>query len=225
VSTLVLQLEGGVAGLVRERVERDPCLLDCLARGIVNLSELARQLAGELGEALGVEASVPAVKMALHRLSKKLRSDLKERVEEVLSSSTLIIHDSVSVATFPGELMPKALSVAAEIAGRARFIQVTQGFKNATVVVSSEDLDYMIERVGKPIEVIGDQAAVIIVSPPEIITTPGVIAYLSTYLSVNGVNITQIISCYIDTIIVLDSKQATKAYNLLYNIIRRKQKQ
>jgi hypothetical protein len=217
-------LESGIASLVRERVERDPCLIDCLARGIVNLSELARQLASELEEALVVEASVPAIKMALHRLSKRLRGGVKEQIETVLSRSTLIIHDSVAVATFPGELMPRALSVAAEIADRARFIQVTQGFKNATIVVSSEDLDYIIERVGKPLEVIGDQAAVIIVSPQEIITTPGVIAYLSTYLSVNGINITQIISCYIDTIIILDSKQATKAYNLLYNIIRRKQK-
>ena len=215
-------MEGGVAGLVRERVERDPCLSDCLARGVVNLSELARQLAGELEETLGVEASVPAIKMALHRLSRRLRGDLKARVEAVLSRSTLIIHDSVSVATFPGNLMPKALSVAAEIASKARFIQVTQGFRNATIVVSSEDLDYIIERVGEPLGVIRDQAAIIIVSPEEIITTPGVIAYLTTYLSVNGVNITQIISCYIDTIIVLDSKQATKAYNLLYNILRRK---
>lgn len=217
-------MESGVASLVRERVERDPCLSDCLARGVVNLSELARHLAGELEESLGVEASVPAIKMALHRLSKRLRGNLKAQVEELLSRSTLVIHDSVSVATFPGELMPRALSVAAEIAGRARFIQVTQGFKNVTIVVSSENLDYIVKKVGEPIEVIGDQVAIIIVSPPEIIATPGVIAYLTTYLSVNGVNITQIISCYIDTIIVLDSKQATRAYNLLYNILRRKQK-
>ncbi|MCE4600002.1 MAG: ACT domain-containing protein [Desulfurococcales archaeon] len=212
-------MSGNAAELVRERITRDPCLSDCLARGIVNISELARQIAREIRETRRVEVNPAAAKIALHRLAKKLKGTMRSRVEEVLSKSTIIIHDSVTILTFPGHLMPKALSVTSQVAENARFIQVTQGFKQVTLVVSSEDVDYIVSRIGKPLERIDEQTAVVMVSPEDIITTPGVIAYITSYLAGNGVNITQIISCYVDTIIVVDSRDALKTYNLLRNLV------
>ncbi len=213
-------MDASVAQLVREKILSDPCLSECLARGVVNLSELARQLSSEI-ERMGLgRPRVTAVKMALYRLSRRLREQrLSQRVIKLLARSRIIIHDSVSILTFPGELMPKALAVAAEIASRARFIQVTQGFRNATIVVSSEDADRLVSRIGEPIDRIDGQTAIVIVSPEDIIETPGVISILTGYLASNGINITQIISCYVDTIIVLDTRDSLKAFNILHNII------
>ncbi len=208
-----------VSEAVRERVLRDPCLIECLRRGIVNLSELARQVVAEVEASTGRRLSFAAAKMALYRLSKSIREGGVERVRSILRRSALVVHDSVTVATFPGESLPRVLRVAGELAGRVRFIQVTQGFKTATVVVSSEDAEAIISNVGEPLEVIGGQTAIVIVSPHDIIETPGVIAYVTGYLASNGVNVTQIISCYLDTILVVDSRESTKAYNLLRRIV------
>ncbi len=214
-------MERGIAHLVRERVLKDPCLSDCLSRGIVNLSELARKLAKEIEETKGVKISVSAAKMALYRLSQKTKSALYAKIRDILAKSAIIVHDSVTVITIPGNLMSKALATAASLAEKTRFIQVTQGFKTATIVVSSEDKDYIISSLGEPLEIIDDQTAIVIVSPRDIIETPGVISYLTGYLANNGINITQIISCYVDTIIVLNSSDALKAYNLIYNMIHK----
>lgn len=215
-------MERVVARLVRDRIQRDPCLAECLSRGIVNLSELARQLAKEIEEIEGVSVSIPAAKMALYRIVQKTRSTLHAKIKEILSKSAVIIHDSVTVITIPGPLMPKALAIASRLAEKARFLQVTQGFKTATIVISSEDKDSIVSQLDEVLEVIDGQTAIIIVSPRDIIETPGVISYLTGYLASNGINITQIISCYVDTIIVLNSSDALKAYNLIYNLIRKR---
>lgn len=214
-------MDSSVAHIIRERVLNDPCLSDCLARGVVNLSQLARTLAREIEEEGNVRVSVPAAKMALYRLAQRMREDSLAKVRYVLSKSAIIVHDSVAIITIPGSLMSKALAIASTLAEKSRFIQVTQGFRTATIVISSEDKDYMLARLGDPLEVIDNQTAIVIVSPREIIETPGVIAFLTGYLARNGVNITQIISCYMDTIIVLNSSDALKAYNLIHKLIHR----
>jgi len=66
---------------------------------------------------------------------------------------------------------------------------------------------------------IEDQSAIVIISPKQIIDVPGVIAYITDLLSSNGVNITQIISCYTDTLLIVDREDALKAYQILENKI------
>jgi len=72
--------------------------------------------------------------------------------------------------------------------------------------------------------IIRDQSAIILLSPEEIITTPGVIAYVTWLLSKEGVNITQIISCHLDTIFVISQEQALKAYEILEDAINKLRK-
>jgi len=210
-----------VASAVRGHILRDPCLLECIARGIVNHSELARRVAEELEADMGKRPSEAAVKMAIHRLVKRVSADESPAVKRILASSALIVQDSVTVITVPRENMQRALSAATALANRTRFIQVTQGFRTATIVVASEDADNLISQVGEPVEVVGDQAAIILISPEEIIRTPGFIAFVTGYLSRQGINITQIISCYTETVIVLDSGAASKAYRILHSLISR----
>ncbi|WP_042701186.1 ACT domain-containing protein, partial [Thermococcus sp. PK] len=69
------------------------------------------------------------------------------------------------------------------------------------------------------VELIEEQTAIILISPEEIIETPGIMAVMTSTLSSNGVNITQVISCHKDTIFVLDRKNAPKAYQILEDII------
>ena len=59
------------------------------------------------------------------------------------------------------------------------------------------------------------QSAVVIVSPREIITTPGFVAYITSLLARHQINITQIESCHTDTVLILDQENALRAFQIL----------
>jgi aspartokinase len=207
-----------IASLVRDVILKDAFVLECLKRGIVNHSELAKRVVDEISRRYGIRPSLSAVKMAINRLSRKLISDAKQ-VVEVISKSILAIQDSVVVITIPKEELSELWKTIAELGHKSRFIQVTQSLGAATIVIAKEDSDVILSSVRKTLEVIDDQAVIIIISPKEIVRTPGVVALITNFLANHGINITQIISCYVDTLIVLNSKDAVKAYSLLHDMI------
>ncbi len=159
-----------------------------------------------------------AVKMALSRLARS-KSHLKvlDAVARVISGSTIVIQDRVAVATIPKEGLPRLFEEGQRL-WRARFLQVTQSLRVATIVLSEEDLDALL-KLYPDAEVVRGQAAIVLISPEEIMATPGVVALITSYLAFHGINITQIISCSVDTIIVLDSKQVSQAFTALHRLI------
>ena len=72
---------------------------------------------------------------------------------------------------------------------------------------------------GNIIDITDGQSAIILISPEENIRTPGFIYLLTSVLSYNGINITQIISCHKDTVFVFERKDAIRAYDVLENFI------
>jgi predicted amino acid-binding ACT domain protein len=49
--------------------------------------------------------------------------------------------------------------------------------------------------------------------------TPGVVSYITGILSSEGINIVHVESSYRDTIIVLSKQDASRAFNLLINLL------
>ena len=60
---------------------------------------------------------------------------------------------------------------------------------------------------------------IIIKSPEEIETTPGVVAFLTSLLSEQNVNVVEFISCWTETIMVVDRKDSLRAYEILMNVV------
>ncbi len=207
-----------IASLVREVIQKDAFVLECLRRGIVNHSELAKRVSEEIARRYGIKPSLSAVKMAIIRFSGKVTGNEK-RITEIIAKSTLAVQDSVVVITVSKEDLTKVWKVLAEMGNRSRFIQVTQSLGAATIVVAEEDSKRILDIVSNVLGVIDKQSAIILVSPKEIVDTPGVVSYITSFLANHGINITQIISCYVDTLIVLDSKSAARAYSLLHDLI------
>ncbi|MET1129302.1 MAG: ACT domain-containing protein [Thermoproteota archaeon] len=208
-----------VASLVRELLRRNPLLLSCIYSGYANYSEVARSIQRVAESLYGVRPSLSSIKMALVRLARSgVPPDAAERLRRVLAESTLAVQDNVAVVTVPRETFSNMLRAVAKLAETSRFVQLTQGLRTATIVVAREDLEAVTGEI-QPLEVIEDQSAVLLISPREIIHTPGVIAFLTEHLARHGVNITQIISCHVETIIVVDSRDSVKAYKLLRDLV------
>ncbi|MCX8185876.1 MAG: ACT domain-containing protein [Sulfolobales archaeon] len=213
-----------VSNAVRKIITTHPSLLDCIKLGVVNYSSLARLIVDEV-KVVGdfKEVNSNAVKMSLIRFSEMLKSrrTIDEVIRKVLAGTTIELQTDLKLITLRKEVVFSRIRDFMPIITQARFFQLTQGTKTFTMIVSDDVGREVIKFFGREFieEVINDQSAIILISPKDIITVPGVIAYITSLLSWHGINITQVISCYVDTILVLERKDALRTYSLIEELI------
>ena len=189
-----------IAQNVRNYLRNKPYILEALEKGIVNLSELARQIQKELKT-----KDPSAIKPALRRYSEELQKHKQKREEKVLhllKRSSIAVYDRKSVM----------------ITGK-EFNQKT-GLK----VDLLDKFVYLLDRSDLPERVNAlmkhDNCTMIVVhSPEELEATPGVVAFIATLLAEQSVNIVEFISCWTETIIVIEKKDSLKVYETLSNLV------
>jgi len=212
-----------ISKIIREFISMHPFIKECLVLNIVNFSALARYLTNELRRC-GLEVSFDAVKMALIRLRSELceeKTRLEERVRSILANSVIELQTDLIVLTAKKMFVIPKLNELARIMENARFFHIIQGTNNFTIIATSEFKDDVINLIGRDgiLDFIEGQTAITLISPMDIITTPGFIAYITSILASNGINITQIVSCYKDTILIINRSDALKAYQILEELI------
>ena len=177
-----------------------PYLLEALEKGIVNLSELSRQIQEELKT-----GNTSAVKAALRRFAEELqrhKQKREEKVLQVLKRSSMAVYDRKSVV-----ITNKEIDV-----------------KNALKVDLLSKHLYLLDRSDLPERISTlvkheDCTMIVVHSPEELEATPGVVAFLATLLAEQNVNIIEFISCWTETIMVVEKKDSLKAYEVLSNMV------
>jgi aspartokinase len=185
---------------VRSYLRNKPYLLEALEKGIVNLSELSRQIQEELKT-----GNTSAVKAALRRFSEELqrhKQKREEKVLQVLKRSGMAVYDRKSVVITNREI----------------------DVKNALKVDLLNKHVYLLDRSDLPERISTlvkhENCTMIVVhSPEELEATPGVVAFLATLLAEQNVNIIEFISCWTETIMVVEKKDSLKAYEVLSNMV------
>jgi len=189
-----------IANDVRSYLRNKPYLLEALEKGIVNLSELSRQIQGELKT-----SNTSAAKAALRRFAEDLqrhKQKREEKVIQVLKRSGIAVYDRKSVM-----ITNKEIEV-----------------DNALKVDLLNKHVYLLDRSDLPERVTAlvkhENCTMIVVhSPEELELTPGVVAFLATLLAEQNVNIIEFISCWTETIMVVEKKDSLKAYEILSNMV------
>ena len=189
-----------IAQDVRSYLRNKPYLLEALEKGIVNLSELSRQIQQELET-----SNTSAIKAALRRFveeAQKHKRNREEKVLQILKRSGLAVYDRKSVMISTRET----------------------DAKNAMKVDLLDKHVYLLDRNDLPqrISVLvkhEDCTMLVVHSPEELEATPGVVAFLATLLAEQNVNIIEFISCWTETIMVVEKKDSLKAYELLSNMV------
>jgi ribosomal 50S subunit-recycling heat shock protein len=189
-----------IAQDVRNYLKNRPYVLEALEKGIVNLSELSRQIQKELKI-----NNIIAVKAALRRFSaelQKCKHKREEKVLKLLKKSTITLYDgkAVAITNKPMEVENKI-----KVSLEGKFVYLIE--KN--VLAEVKDTLQRHENC----------AMVVIHSPVELEVTPGVVAFLTTLLAEQNINIIEFISCWTDTIIIVEKRDSLKTYKILSNII------
>jgi hypothetical protein len=189
-----------IAQDVRSYLRNKPYLLEALEKGIVNLSELSRQIQQELKT-----SNTSAIKAALRRFAEELqrhKQKREEKVLQILKRSGMAVYDRKSVMITNKEI----------------------DAKNALKVDLLNKHVYLLDRSDLPERVSTlvkheDCTMIVVHSPEELEVTPGVVAFLATLLAEQNVNIIEFISCWTETIMVVEKKDSLKAYEILSNMV------
>jgi aspartokinase len=189
-----------IAQSVRIHLRNKPYLLEALEKGIVNISELSRQIQEELKT-----DNTSAVKAALRRFSEELQKHKQKREEKVLQllkRSGVAVYDRKSVMITRREIDTKS-GMKVDLLGKYVYL------------IDRSDLPERINALVKH----ENCTMIVIHSPEELEATPGVVAFLATLLAEQNVNIIEFISCWTETIIVVEKKDSLKAYEVLSNLV------
>lgn len=184
-------------------------MLDGLREGVVNYRALARRIMPEVEERAGREVDIEAVTTAVRRYGEDLQEgdDEHERVRSVLADSRVSLRgDVVSVtATEFGEL-PRL----------GGFTHLVRGREHTTVVTDDDNADEVSAAVeGEVVERVDDLTCITVESPDDIVDVPGVLARMVSRFSSEEINIVDITSCYTETMIVVEKRDAVKALETL----------
>ena len=185
-------IESRVARFLTE----NPDYMLSLRVGVVNVSKLAQLILKENGDLNPI-----SVRAALNRFKSRGNGETgKSKADDLLKRSKVSLQDKICVVT-------------SKIPQTMKYISATYLQDNIVYIV--DEIKSKIPQISQGIIVDRDVSMIHIFSSREIEKTPGFVMRITHKLFARGVNILQLISCSNETIIILNKKDSTLAYEIL----------
>jgi len=205
------------AELAEKYIVEHPSIKDCLKYNVINYSRLARKISKELG--IEKKSSDEAILVACRRYSLKLKKEqfYEEKVLKIMRNSELEIKNKIVVVIIDKKLyIENLLAIEKKIRRTADTFYAIEGNKVFTIILSEKYLPDLKKLFDKDIlKISRNLAMVIIKSPEEMESTPGVIPYMHSLFGVYGVNIVETMSCWTDTIFVVAEDDIARVIKFL----------
>lgn len=205
-----------IGSLIRE----SPFLEEGLARGIINVSALARMILPEVQHAAMKDIKEGAVIMALNRLSRKIQNQSRKERSIFTAAPDMMIRSNLFEITLINSqnLAEKRRILLDQIGtGGAHFLTFTQGVFETTIIASSKLKD-KVEKVflGETVvSLIEKLSALTVQLPSGTANAPGAYNYLLRELAWERINIVEVVSTLNEFTIILRNEDIDKAFFIL----------
>jgi hypothetical protein len=215
------------AQLVKEEINSSIFLLETLKKGIINYSELTRQLLPKIKEK-NKKANFPSVLIAIQRYYDEIKekAGLPKQFGEILKDSDLIMKNNILDLTFERtkEVMKNINEVSKTIRWDMGDIMfVIQGTAELTVIIDKKNLKKFDTIKNKIIEKKEDLALLSLREPDEVSSYSrglvGFFALLTTLLADKNINIWEAATTYKQNIFIIYESDLPKAYETLKKLI------
>jgi aspartokinase len=194
-----------ISDIVRTHLKNRPYTVEALRNGIVNYSALARSIQAELRI-----RNHHAVKAALIRYAEGLAKrnlELETRAQSILSGNRITLLDGMFVIISTKRL---GMENEAEVKLGGYYVYLSKrGVPADLSKKAKEDL----------VEVHPNCSVIVISSEARLENVPGVIAFLTSVLAEQSINLIELISCYTETILVIRRGDALKTYQILSDLV------
>ncbi len=209
---------------VRAIVDNDLSFQDALQRDYCNLSAMARIIKPSIDAIAGTNVSMESIVTALKRAKREYKLPFAS-VEPIVAGSKISLKTDVaklSIAKSRKTIEKIAKPLAQHYDS---FISVSESVNSVTLIFDQLILEKMKNLFDDDVlEVEGNLAAIIVQSPEEIIKTPGCALIFYNQLARRHVNIEDTVSCYTDTIMLVNMNDVAKAFNALTELITESRK-
>jgi hypothetical protein len=213
-----------IAGEIELLIAHQPFIEDGLARGIINVSALAREFQPILAERLDREVSESAVMMALKRAVPAVtarRSTIKPLLADM---GDLTVRSNLVEFTY--RRSPETLSRQAALLDRLQsmgnqFITFTQGVLETTIITSA-GLAPQVERAFAGEQLVArmdDLAAIVIRLPDASVEVAGVHYTLLKQFAWHDINLIEVVSTYSELTLVVDRHDVDRGFSVLMDFL------
>ena len=206
-----------ITRLTEEYILEHPSIKDCLKNGLINYSSLSRQIAAELK--IEVKNNFDAILIACRRFKKKLKKDEihENKILKILKESKIEIKNKIIAIVVEKDIFfGNLINLEKEIKKRNEVFRIIEGISAITIITAEDFLDLIKKYFRNKIIVENrNLAEVTIKSPKEIETTTGTYAYPCSLLGEHNINIVETLSCWTDTIFLVNEEDAGKVIGLL----------
>ncbi|HEX8403495.1 MAG TPA: hypothetical protein VF670_02685 [Duganella sp.] len=213
-----------IATKVERIVLESSFLTEGLRRGLINLSELARQLQPQLESDLWKPVGQAAVVMALRRVAERLPEQPSRAIALVRKTGELTTRTELTEYTFRNtdsihechrELLAKAEPL------RGAFVTVTRGV-NEVMVICSRALTPVVEQVFAGERLLARQDnlnAVTLHLNPDTSREPGIYHAILKQLAWDKINLVNMICTYTELTLLLEQDQTGAAFSVLSRMV------
>lgn len=204
-----------IAQRVSAYLDGKPAVKECLALDLINVSALARMAAGNLGI-----DRIDAVIAACRRYRATPRATWREQaVRRVLRRSRLETRTRIATVTvrYSYDNLLRLEKSVNEVLSASRLIRLIPTSQGIVLIVEDDTLSAVTKAISPRnlLKIRKGLVEVTVTSPESIEEVPGVMAFVSSSLASEGLNVLQVMSCYTDTILILEEKDLMKAFRIL----------
>lgn len=205
-----------ITKIVEKHILERPSLKEALTKGLVNYSKLSRAI---IKEAELKNSDFDAVLIACRRTFEKLKKkpSFEKEIIEILKKSKLEIKTKILVAVIEKTaFFDSLIRLHKEIKKEKGDLHMVEGVK-VTTLITGEEFEDLIRKMFKNnlVKIHKNLAAIIVQSPETLEEVPGVMAYLYSLFGEHGVNIVETMSCWTDTILVVEEADLPKIMGFL----------
>ena len=210
-----------LAEKTRVDIDAHPSVKDCVSKGLVNYSSLARAIMKELD--LDNEE---AVMIACRRYASKMgvSTDHEISILNILKDSRLEMRTKTCIVTAKNDwsVLHKMDNLFKDLWNEDSIMQIVQSASAVTIIADKMLKERIIDTVGRfnILKIRENLVEITVKSPEKIVETSGVIAYLITNLSDAGINIEETVSCHTDTVFIVGEYDMINAYSVLTKCIQ-----
>lgn len=203
--------------ITNEYIDEHPHIKNCLKKGLINYSALARLIASDLKITKG--SSKEAILVAARRKQDLLKDDLKQEKEisKLFKDSEIEIKTKIVTYTISKNIFFEGLEIIqSKIKKDSGMSYVLEGSDNYTIITQNKFTDIIENKFNQNIIKSNKNMVMINITSPKVIeNTKGVVAFLTSLFAENGVNLHEFLSCWTDTIFIIDSKDLDKTIKFL----------
>ena len=214
-----------IATKVEQIVSESAFLTEGISLGLINLSELARQLRPQLESDLWKPVGQAAVVMALRRLSERLpQQDPAQPIVLSPRSGELTTRTDLTLVTYrlsdlSNECQRELLALAED--KNNSFVTVTRGV-HEMLVVCSRPLIHLVESAfagERHVARVENLTALTLRLNPDSLKTPGIYHAVLKKLALNKINVVTMMCTFTELTVLLEQSQTGPAFSVLSNVV------